>query len=58
MSSSQSSSKKSAVNLAAGETFGRYKIEKQLGEGAMGAVFLAFDSKLSGRPVHHMSWRP
>ena len=31
--------------------FGRYVIQKKLGQGAMGAVFLALDTELKNRPV-------
>jgi eukaryotic-like serine/threonine-protein kinase len=33
-----------------GKTLGRYRIERQIGKGAMGAVYLAHDPKI-GRPV-------
>jgi eukaryotic-like serine/threonine-protein kinase len=33
-----------------GQTLGRYRIERQIGKGAMGAVYLATDPKI-GRPV-------
>ncbi|MAG92198.1 MAG: hypothetical protein CMJ48_00385, partial [Planctomycetaceae bacterium] len=36
----------SAAQLSGREPFGRYRIEKTLGEGAMGSVYLAFDSEL------------
>jgi serine/threonine protein kinase len=32
--------------LSAGDTFGRYQIVRRLGQGAMGAVYLAFDCQL------------
>lgn len=34
------------VPQADGQMFGRYRLDKELGAGAMGAVFLAFDTKL------------
>src|SRR5262245_62158247 len=53
---SSSSPKKSEIaspasKLVAGEWCGGYRVGKKLGEGAMGAVFLAHDTKLSDRPV-------
>src|SRR5687767_10400732 len=33
-------------NRLAGDTFGRYRIQKTLGEGAMGSVYLATDTQL------------
>lgn len=38
-----------AVGLQPGSRFGRYEIERLLGEGAMGAVFLAYDAALARR---------
>src|SRR5881628_1619398 len=37
------------MNIAAGTRFGRYEIRSQLGEGGMGEVYLAQDTKLDRR---------
>jgi Tol biopolymer transport system component/predicted Ser/Thr protein kinase len=35
-----------ALELGAGDTFGQYRVESKIGQGGMGAVYLAFDTHL------------